>query len=59
MISPIKSESQYELYLERVYELMQQEIEPNSKASDELELRSILIEDYEKKNFPIDAHNPR
>lgn len=58
MISPIKSEEQYENYLGRAYDLMQQEILPNTLESDELELLSILIEDYEKKHYPIDAPNP-
>lgn len=58
MISPIRSEEQYEDYLERAYDLMQVELTPNTVKSDELELLSILIQDYEKKLYPIDAPNP-
>lgn len=58
MLGPIKSDIQYESYLERAYELMQMELEPNSNNSDELEVLSILIENYETNNFPIDPPNP-
>jgi HTH-type transcriptional regulator/antitoxin HigA len=58
MLKPIKSKSQHEEYLLKAYELMQRDLRPNSKESDELELLSILIEAYEKENFPIDAPNP-
>ncbi len=58
MLSPIKNNSQYEDSLQRAYNLMQLELEPNSKESDELEILSILIENYESKQFPIEAPNP-
>lgn len=58
MLKPIKTDKQHELYLARAYELMQMDIEPNSQESDELEVLSILIEAYEKTNFPIGAPNP-
>ena len=58
MLKPIKTDKQHELYLARTYELMQMDIEPNSQESDELEVLSILIEAYEKTNFPIGAPTP-
>ncbi len=58
MLRPIKSEEQYEEYLERAYELMQKELEPNSENSDELEVLSILIENFENANFPVSPPNP-
>ena len=58
MIKPIKNKRQYETYLQRAYALMQKDLHPNSKASDELELLSILIEVYEKKHFPIESPHP-
>jgi HTH-type transcriptional regulator / antitoxin HigA len=58
MLRPIKSDKQYEEYLERAYELMQMDLKPDSKNSDELEVLSILIENYETGNFPIDPPNP-
>jgi len=58
MLKPIKTDKQHDKYLERAYELMQMDLEPNSKESDELELLSILIEVYEKTKYPIEAPNP-
>ena len=58
MITPIKNKAQYEKYLERAYQLMQEDHQPNSKSSDELELLSILIEKYESDHYPIDPPNP-
>jgi len=58
MLKPIKTDEQHELYLDRAYKLMQMNIDPNSEESDELEVLSILIEAYEKTNYPIGAPNP-
>jgi HTH-type transcriptional regulator/antitoxin HigA len=58
MLKPIKTNKQHETYLARAYELMQMDLAPNSKESDELEVISILIEAYEKAQFPIEAPNP-
>lgn len=58
MLKPIKTDKQHEEYLVKAYNLMQQNLKPNSKESDELEVLSILIEAYEKKNYPIEAPNP-
>jgi HTH-type transcriptional regulator/antitoxin HigA len=58
MLKPIKTNSQHDKYLARAYDLMQMNLEPNSKESDELEVLSILIEAYEKANYPIEAPNP-
>ncbi len=58
MITPIKNKDQYHKYLDRAYQLMQEDFQLNSKSSDELELLSILIEKYENEHFPIDPPNP-
>ncbi len=58
MIKPIKNKKQYKDYLSQAYELMQLELRPNSVESDKLELLSILIEQYEKKNYPVDPPHP-
>ena len=58
MLKPIKTEEQYEISLERVFELMQKEIKPNSTESDELEILSILIKNYEEEKYPIKKPNP-
>ena len=38
MLKPIKTEEQYESYLERIYTLMQTDLQVDSKESDELEI---------------------
>ena len=53
MIKPIKNKRQYESYLQKAYTLMQLDLRPNTNESDELELLTILIESFEKQNFPI------
>lgn len=47
MLKPIKTEEQYDHALARVYELMQTEVKEGSAASDELEVLSILVKEYE------------
>lgn len=58
MLKPIKTSKQHTKYLARAYELMQMDLKPNSKDSDELEVLSILIEAYEKTHYPIEPPNP-
>lgn len=58
MLKPIKNEQQYEEALERAYLLMQQDIQAESSASDELEVLSILIKEYENEHHPMPAPNP-
>jgi HTH-type transcriptional regulator/antitoxin HigA len=58
MVKPIKNNKQYEEALMRVYNLMQKDLQPNSKESDELEILSILVKEYENKHYPVPKPNP-
>lgn len=58
MIKPIKSNSEYEEALDRGYALMQKDLVPESEESDELEVLSILIKEYENEHFPIPKPHP-
>jgi len=58
MLRPIRNNKQYEEALERVYLLMQKDIQPGSKQSDELEVLSILVKEYENKEYPLAKPNP-
>lgn len=58
MISPIKNSKQYDLYLGRIYELMQMDLLPDSEESDELEVLSILVKEYESAHFPVPKPTP-
>lgn len=58
MLKPIKTEDQYNDVLARVYELMQTDIADGSANSDELEILSILVKEYELIHYPIAYPNP-
>ncbi len=58
MIKPVKTKNDYEAALQRCYDLMQKNIKPNTPDADELEILSILIENYEKKYYPVPTPNP-
>ncbi len=55
-ILPIKSEKDYKNALNRLYELF--EAKNGTKKSDEADILSILINDYEQKYHFIDAPDP-
>ena len=52
----LKTEEEYEAALDIVSNLM--DAEPETPEEDELELWSILVEDYEKRHYPIDPPDP-
>lgn len=58
MLRPIKNKGQYEEALARVFDLMQKNIKPESKDSDELEILSILIKEYELEHYPVPKPSP-
>lgn len=58
MLSPIRTKKDYKAALDRVYKLLQKELKVNSKEYNELELLSILVENYENKKYPIDKPDP-
>ncbi len=58
MIKPIKNNKQYESALSRIYDLMQKELKVNSPESDELEILSVLVKQYELVHFPVLKPNP-
>ena len=58
MLKPIKNNQQYEDALLHIYNLIQKNSKPDSKQSDELEMLSILIKEYEREHFPVPKSNP-
>jgi HTH-type transcriptional regulator/antitoxin HigA len=58
MLKPIKTEEEYDSALARVYELIQTNIKEGSADSDELEVLSLLIKEYELAYYPIAYPNP-
>jgi HTH-type transcriptional regulator/antitoxin HigA len=57
MLNQIKSQAEYDIALELVYKLMQENITPNSKESDELENLSLLIKEFESKAYKLPNSN--
>jgi HTH-type transcriptional regulator/antitoxin HigA len=55
-IKPIRSEKDYEQVIKRIDELI--DSEPGTNEFDELEVLSVLAEDYEEKNYRIDFPDP-
>src|SRR5690625_2198359 len=55
-IQPIHTEKDYEKALDRIEEIF--DAKPGTKQGDELEILGILIDEYEKKHFPIEATKP-
>lgn len=58
MLKPIKNNEQYEDALSRIYELMQMTVKAKSPESDELEVLSILVKQYENEYFPVPKPKP-
>lgn len=54
----IRSNAQYEAYLNEIQSLISLEPKIGSAESDKLDLLAVLIEDYESKAFPIEQPNP-
>jgi HTH-type transcriptional regulator/antitoxin HigA len=55
-IKPIRSEKDYEQVIKRIDELI--DSAPGTNEFDELEVLSVLAEDYEEKNYHIDFPDP-
>jgi HTH-type transcriptional regulator / antitoxin HigA len=55
-IRPIKSEADYKLALKRLEDVFDAPI--GTSESDEADILGILIDEYEKKHYPIEAPDP-
>lgn len=55
-LKPIRTEKDYALALKRLDNIF--DAEPGTKEGDELEILALIIEDYEDKNYPINAPDP-
>lgn len=57
----LKSEKEYNQACERIYKLINSStnaIDPESPEGEEIELLSLLVENYEQEHYPIDAPSP-
>lgn len=55
-IQPIHSEKDYQKALDRIEEIF--DAKPGTKEGDELEILGVLVDEYERKHFPIEAPKP-
>jgi HTH-type transcriptional regulator / antitoxin HigA len=55
-IRPIHTEKDYESALSRIEEIF--DARPGTQEGDELEILGILVDEYEKKHFPIETPKP-
>lgn len=55
-IKPIRTKADYSQALKHISKLMN--AKPKSHEEDELEVLTVLLEDYERKNFSIDPPDP-
>lgn len=55
-IAPIKNEKDYQKALKELENVF--DSKPNTPEGDTAQMLVLLIEDYEKKHYPIDAPNP-
>jgi len=55
-IKPIKSEADYKLALKRLEEVFDAPV--GTAKGDEADILGLLVDDYEKKHYPIEAPDP-
>lgn len=55
-IFPIHTETDYKTALSRIEEIF--DAKPGTPLGDELEVLGILVDEYEKRHFPIDSPDP-
>ncbi|MBN2484415.1 MAG: hypothetical protein JXB34_00430 [Bacteroidales bacterium] len=55
-IKPIKSENDYRLALKRLEEVFDAKI--GTLESDEADILGLMVDEYEKKHYPIEAPDP-
>ena len=58
MLNPIRTKKDYKTALDRISLLMQKELKVNSEEYNELEIISILVENYENNKFNIEKPDP-
>ncbi|MBK3662229.1 XRE family transcriptional regulator [Bradyrhizobium diazoefficiens] len=54
MIRPLRSESDYDAALEEIERYFDNEPKPGTPEGDRFDLLALVIEDYERKHWPID-----
>lgn len=58
MIRPIRSEADYEAALNEIERYFESEPKPGTPEADRFDLLALIIEDYERKLWPIEPPDP-
>jgi len=58
MIRPLRSEADYDAALEEIERYFESEPKPGTPEADRFDLLALVIEDYEKKHWPIQPPDP-
>jgi len=58
MLKSIETEKDYDNALAHLYELMQTDVIEGSASSDELDMLSLIITEFELVHYPISYPNP-
>ena len=58
IIRPLRSESDYDAALKEVERYFEDEPKPDTPAADRFDLLALIIEDYERKRWPIEPPHP-
>ena len=54
MIRPVRTEAEYDAALEEIEQYFDREPKPGTAEADRFDLLALIIEDYERKHWPID-----
>ena len=54
MIHPLRTEADYDAALEEIERYFDKEPKPGTPEADRFDLLALVIEDYERKNWPIE-----
>ncbi len=55
-LNPIKTEADYRAALKRLEEIF--DVQLGTPESDELDILGLMVDDYEKKHYPIESPDP-
>lgn len=58
IVRPLRSESDYEAALAEIERYFEKEPKPGTSEADHFDLLALVIEDYERKHWPIDPPDP-
>jgi len=58
VIRPLRNEREYEAALDEIEQYFENEPRSGTAEADRFDLLALVIEDYEKKHWPIDAPDP-